>query len=346
MTLPTWNILEMLYSNFYANVSIGTPPQNFSVLLKTVATGMWVPSAMCPIDIYDMCKDHRRYDRGLSSTYVREGQMFGYGGMVAELSYDTVTIGGQKVINQSFAEAFQYMYNDSSIPYDGLLGLGLVQRIFSNDSSIFYNMVDQGSIKSMVYSMYFNINSSDTSNGGALIIGGSDPRLYKGNLAYVNSTSIYLWQFDLDEVFIFRDNETPIFCKDVNCTAVPVAGSYFISADYRYMDILHKALGATVFMDDHSYQFDCKNLDKLDPIVFSIGGYLINLTWEHYVQELIGPEGEIVCMSALVGFDDFGEGSDDVVVSNWGLGDAFFTSAYVEFDAENKRLGFAQSVYS
>ena len=38
--------------------------------------------------------------------------------------------------------------------------------------------------------------------------------------------------------------------------------------------------------------------------------------------------------------DDFGEGNDDVVVR---LCDAFFASAYVEFNAENK---FAQSVYS
>ena len=62
---------------------------------------------------------------GRSSTYMRGGQMLGYGGMVAEVSYDTVSLGGVSVTGQSFEEVIQYNYQDSSIPYDGLLGLDI-----------------------------------------------------------------------------------------------------------------------------------------------------------------------------------------------------------------------------
>ena len=97
-------------SDYFIPIYIGTPPQYFTILLDTISTGIWVISALCPSDVV-MCKYHRKYDRSRSKTYIREGQMMGYAHMVAELSIDTVTLGGGRVSNQTFAEAIQYTYN-------------------------------------------------------------------------------------------------------------------------------------------------------------------------------------------------------------------------------------------
>ena len=338
-----WNQdVETFSSDYCTSITIGTPPQTFSVILRTDVEGMWVPSSMCPVEIYDMCRDHRRYDRTMSSTYVRGGQMFGFGHMYSELSYDTVGIAGQSVKGQSFAEAFQYGYNDSSIPYDGLLALGMRQRIFSNDSSIFTNMIEQDIIDEIVYGMYFLKNSSDPSKSGGLVIGGRDPSLFYGNLTYVPSTYDNVWQFNINEILLL-ESQLPPLCKG-GCTAVPYTGSHFIISSSELIDELHRRLGAATFNDDHTYHFDCSSLHKLQPIYFSIGTALLELPWQSYVDIVMGPQGEIICLSSFVGVDDLG-GSDGFP-PGFSLGDAFFTSVYMEFDASKQRMGFGQLISS
>ena len=326
-------------SDFFATITVGTPPQMFSVVLKTGTGGLWIPSAMCPTWRYDMCKDHRRYERDRSETYVREGQAMGYGGMVAELSYDTVGIAGQSVKGQSFAEVSQYYYNDSSIPYDGLLGLDIVQHWFSNDASIFTNMIRQDIIDEIVYGLYFLKNSSDPNKSGGLIIGGRDHSLFHGNLTYVPSTYDVMWQFNINEI-ILLESDLPPLCKG-GCTAVPQSGSHFIISGHGLIDELHRRLGAT-FSDDHTYHFDCSSLHKLQPVYFSIGTALLELPWQSYVDRVMGPQGEIVCLSSFVGTYDLG--TYDLDTYGFSLGDAFFTSVYVEFDPDRQRMGFAQLI--
>ena len=330
-------------SDYYAHVTVGTPPQSFTVLLKTDAGGMWIPSAMCPTQTYDVCKNHQRYQRDRSSTYVREGQAMGYGGMVAELSYDTVTLGGSSVTGQSFAEVFQYNYNDNSFPYDGLLGLDIVQHVFSNDASIFRNMESQGLIDQIVYGLYYGKNASDPTDAGGLIIGGRDPSLYEGKLTYLPSMYDVMWQFAVKEVMLLASPDMPSLCPG-GCTAVPGSGSHFIISSQAAMDTLHKHLGATAFLGDHTYHFDCNSLEKLQPVYFLIEGAFLKLPWQSYVDKVMDATGNVVCLSSFVGTYDvtgpLGTGN------GFYLGDAFFNSIYVEFDPDNQRMGFAQSKYS
>ena len=321
-------------SDFFANITVGTPPQAFSVLLNTYMTGLWIPSALCPANKYTMCKDRRLYYQNLSSSYAGEGQQARYGGMVANLSSDTVNIANLSVTNQSFAEVVEYNYKYSSIPYDGVFGLNMAQQVFNNDTSIFTNMVAQTLIDSIVYGLYFVKNSSDPSKSGGLVIGGRDPSLYVGDLTYVNSTSATQWGFTVDEVVAIGSGDMPPLCKD-GCVAFPDTGSHFIVANHRLMDSLHRHLGAIAFEDNYTYHFNCSGLETLPPVYFSIGKALFKVPWQSYVDKVKGSGGEDVCLSSFVGLDD-------LAGLSWYLGDAFFASVYVEFDVDNQRIGFAQ----
>ena len=324
-------------TNFFCNISIGTPPQNFTVLLRTDITAVWVPSSLCPVDRFDMCRNHRQYNRTLSKTYRRNGQRFGDNGMYCELSYDTVSLGGASVVNQSFAEAFQYIYNDTGIPYDGLFGLGLRQRIFSNDSSIFVNMIQQNVIDSIVFGIYYRKNSTDPNDSGGLIIGGRNESVYKKNLVYVNCTSQYLWQFTVDLVFLnTTDKQTLKLCPH-GCTGYPGIGSHFISASRKDLDKLHHYLGAVYSADDHTYLFNCSALEDIQPVYICIGKNPFKLPWQSFVDKVAGPTTHEICISSFVAYDD------NTTSGAWTFGDAFFTSVYVEFDADKGRMGFGQS---
>lgn len=333
--------LAVRSSDFFGWIQVGTPPQSFTVMLHCSPNNIWIPSALCPIDTYDVCKHHRRYDRHASFTYQPGGMNVGYLGMVAEGSVDTVTLGGLGVANQSFFEVFQYNYNDDHFPYDGLLGIKF-------EVSIFSNMMHQHLVDSSVFGVYFVKNSSSPADSGGLVVGGRDSSLYQGRLSYAGLTWKVEWQFTVDEVLLLNSPDMPSLCPGgAGCFGTPLISSHFIASCRWAIDTLHRYLGASVYADGHTYHFDCAELEGLPPVYFSVGNALLRVPWQSYVDKLVGPAGELVCLSSFVALDDAGSGGDDSDTRNgWLLGDAFFTSVYVEFDAENGRLGFAQSIYS
>uniref|UniRef100_A0A7I4FQH2 Peptidase A1 domain-containing protein n=1 Tax=Physcomitrium patens TaxID=3218 RepID=A0A7I4FQH2_PHYPA len=233
-----------LDAQYFGEIGIGSPPQPFAVIFDTGSSNLWVPSAKCYLSL--ACYFHHRYKSGKSSTYKEDGTSFaiqyGTGSMEGFLSQDDVTLGDLTVKGQVFAEATKEPGLTFVVAkFDGILGLGFKEISVNRVTPPWYNMLDQGLVKEPVFSFWLNRNP-DESSGGELVLGGVDPKHFKGEHVYTPVTRKGYWQFDLGDVTI--NGRTTGFCAN-GCTAIADSGTSLLAGPSGIVAEINQAIGAT-----------------------------------------------------------------------------------------------------
>ncbi|XP_053319647.1 cathepsin E-like [Spea bombifrons] len=326
-------LFDYMNAQYYGEISVGTPPQNFTVVFDTGSSNFWVPSSYC---ISEACQVHGRFKSYESLSYEHGGKPFsihyGTGQLVGITGKDTLQISNMSIIGQDFGQSVMEPGRTFVLAqFDGVLGLGYPSLAVAGAIPVFDQILQQKLVEKPLFS--FHLNRDLNSNyGGQLILGGIDKSLYKGPIHWVPITEKGYWQIRLENVKV---QGKPIFCQK-GCEAIIDSGTSLITGPSSNIKQLQEILGATSTLFGE-YIIDCSLASTLPSVTFTIGHRDYTLTSDQYVIKETSNKSHL----CLTGFQAI-----DISTKTgplWILGDIFMSKFYSVFDREHDRVGFAKS---
>lgn len=320
---------EFIYTG---NITVGTPPQSFTVLFDTSSAGLWITSTNC---LDETCIKEHKFNSSQSSTYHKDGREFSatYGREQANgiLGIDDISIAGLRISQQTLGEATSMSYNLSVAPYDGIFGLAPHSRD-KNYVTPIENMIRQKLIEQPLFSLYLVGNEVVEGRGSRLIFGGINQNLIRGNISFTPLVGDQTTWKILADKFAFSA-EFEIASK----VEFQIDSSYpFVGGPKKQIDTLNEQLhGVYLPILGGIYELDCATINDLPDILLTINGVEYQLGPQDYTIVLerdfsINP----ICISSFSSSDE----------DNWVLGQVFLQKYYSIYDLANKRVGFALAI--
>ncbi|XP_051911732.1 nothepsin [Hippocampus zosterae] len=328
-------LYNFMDAQYFGQISLGTPAQNFSVVFDTGSADLWVPSSYC---VSQACAVHRRFRAFESSSYRHDGRTFGIhygsGHLLGVMARDTLKVGEVSVANQEFGES---VYEPGSTfvlaRFDGVLGMAYPSLAEILGKPVFDSVMARNSLDQPVFSFYLSRKSGGGREAdGELLLGGTDEALYDGPITWLPVTAKGYWQILMDSVSV---QGVGSFCPR-GCQAIVDTGTSLIAGPAAHILALQELIGATP-TGIGEFFIDCARLSSLPHVTFVLGGNEFTLTAEQYVRkEMLGDKE--LCLSGFQAVD---------IVSPqgplWILGDVFLTEFYSVFDRGNDRVGLAHA---
>jgi len=309
-------------AQYYGQLTIGTPPQSFKVIFDTGSSNLWVPSKKTSIIHWNPL--HAKYDSSKSSTYIKNGTDFsiqyGSGSLTGFVSEDDVTIGDITVKKQLFAEAT----NEPGLAFkigkmDGIMGMAWQSIAVNGIKPPWYDVVAATGGQNL-FAFYLGKGNGDNSE---LVLGGTDPKHYTGDISYVPLSDEKYWMFTMDNFAIGSATES-------NVTVIADTGTSLLAGPTDFITKVQAAIGAKPLAKGE-YTLDCSKLDSLPKLTITLAGKDYVLEGKDYALQVSGQ-----CLSGFMGID-LPAGNPVKFI----LGDVFLRKYYSIYDAGNKRMGFA-----
>ena len=311
LPLPMSNEQDSLY---YIEAELGTPGQEFNLMVDTGSANLWVPSVNC----YSMpCWTHNTYDSSQSSTYHANGTFieidYETGYCSGVLSEDVMRIAGNVVANVTFAEMDELSPQFTNEAFDGIMGLGPQALAIDNVPIVLGQMVSQGVISDPSFSIYLN----DGEDAGQLILGGVNPSLYTGPLQYHKTVKNPYWSLTLTSVSVGLKKKS--LSESV---AIVDSGSSLLLGDSALISFITASIGP----------LSCQNITALPILTVEIDAFQYHISPQNYMLN-----NTLGCSTSFATAESVVMGAQHFLV----LGTPFLRAYYAQFSLANCTIGFA-----
>ncbi|KAF8425703.1 aspartic peptidase domain-containing protein [Tirmania nivea] len=337
---------------YYANITIGTPPQNLRLHIDTGSSDLWVESTESTFcqDSSNPCARTGTYDRSSSSSYEYVNSEFHISYADKEFSQgdyakETFGVGDAKVIGLQFGIGLE------TTSSEGIMGIGYNTNEVQVDwlgkdpyPNLIDLMVEQGHIQSRAYSLWLNDLDADT---GEILFGGIDTAKYKGKLHTIpidtrkGKSSPSEFMVTLTSIGL-TNNISQTMSLTSSTFGIPVlldSGTTYTYIPASLYQKLAAEIGAQ-YVSGTSV-VGCSLRDYNGTVDFDFSGFQVNVPFSELVVDAFDiygypitfDDGEQLCF-----FGIFPETSPD---GSYVLGDTFLRSAYVVYDLDNAEISLA-----
>ncbi|PWN25915.1 acid protease [Jaminaea rosea] len=255
---------------YIASVTIGTAG-TFNLLVDSGSADTWVASTMCT----NCSNSHKKLGKSTSSSFkgIRPQKNFsityGTGDVAGHLGNDTLTIGKYKLPNHTFGLATDESedFSDSSVPFDGLMGLAKVSLASTKTPTPIDSLYSTGQVKQPVMAYHLG-RAADGKNNGAVTFGGVDATLFSGSLTELpNVSNQGFWEVNLDSVGF--GGKSISLDGSQQRTAILDTGTTLIVAPQADADALHSAIPGAKSDGQGGYTIPCTTAKQVS---FTFGG--------------------------------------------------------------------------
>ncbi|TKR68203.1 hypothetical protein L596_024218 [Steinernema carpocapsae] len=272
---------------YLGNITIGTPPQTFQVVLDTGSSNLWIPDATCNKLGSGQCSAKSVFAREKSSSYAPSNDRkfsiaYGTGAASGILGSDTVCLGDSKlcVKNQTFGQATDIGTFFEGNPLDGILGLGFKSIAVEDVTPPFIKAVEDGLVEKPIFTVYLEHHQGEIDEkGGIFTYGGLDEENCGPVIAYEKLSSAGYWQITMKGVRVGKEYRSLKRYEVISDT-----GTSMIGGPTQEVSAIMKALNITNFDALQGlYTVDCSRVSSLPPVDFKIGKKYYSVEAKNYI---------------------------------------------------------------
>lgn len=328
------NVLDYEDLEYLGNITIGTPQQNFVVVLDTGSSNLWVPATNCDYS----CNGKSKFDQTKSTSFVKNGRswsiQYGSGDARGVLGQDTMTFGGvgenQLAIPKTTFGLASHISDDfAQDPTDGILGLAFTSLAVDGVVPPLINAINQGLLDQGLFTVWLeHRGAKDGVSGGVFTYGAIDTTNCGPVIAYQPLSSATYWQFRVTQFNLGS------YTKKTNYDVISDTGTSLIGGPTSVAESMASAVGAQYNDQYGIYTLPCKG--SYPDLQITIGGAVYAIKPVNYIID--GGDNGQTCYFGVFPFDFGGFGP------SWILGDPFIRQFCNIYDIQNQKIGFAPSL--
>ncbi|KAK1829473.1 mitochondrial elongation factor g 1-like protein [Podospora conica] len=347
---------------YFATCKLGTPPQSLDLQLDTGSSDIWVPDTSAQVCHTQAGCDLGSFTPSQSSTY----DVVGAGEFVIQYLDGTKSKGDYftddfKIGDASLKNMTMGLGLNTTIAY-GLVGIGYAnnEAIVGTTSSLKsvypnlpVNMVDEGLINTIAYSLW--LNDLDASSG-SILFGGIDTEKYKGELTRIQ---IYPTEGIFTSFIVALTSlsaQSPSGSDSLTSTVfpIPVVLDSGTTLSYLPTDLatqVWKEVGA-IYVPDQGVELalvPCQMASSKGTFTFGFAGPsgpTITIGMDELVLDLSNGQTPTFKSGPYKGMAACEFGIQNLTDAPYLLGDTFLRSAYVVYDLVNNEVGIAETDFN